>query len=353
MTRKYGLGLIVGKFYPFHKGHQHLIEVGLKRSEHLIVMVVSNREKERISAELRASWISATFPALDVRVIDDIGYDDDSRRWADYTVRLLGRTPDVVITSEKYGVTWAEELSCEHIQVDEPRVTFPISGTIVRSDPLASWDMLPKATRGYFTQKIVLIGAESTGKSTLAEMLARHYHTNWVHEYGRFYTELRRHNSQTKDSKEHGIDIPWVESDFVHIATTQTLMENQLSESANKLLICDTDAFATHIWHYRYSHKWSRTVLAIANTSHPLLYLVTPPDIPFEQDGTRDGEHIRRQMHSWVIDALERHNRPYHIVKGGIDIDARLEDAIHVIEEAQGKWKKEQLWGTHTTASEQ
>lgn len=342
--KKFDKGLIVGKFYPFHKGHEYLIQEGLRKCKRLTVMVISNRFKENISAETRAAWISETFPGLEVRVVADIGYDDDSKKWADYTIKLLGSSPDVVITSEKYGITWAHELGCKHIMVDLARAKFPISGTKVRLNPVKHWSMLPAATKRYFAQRVVLIGAESTGKSTLAEELAKYFKTNWVHEYGRFYTELRKHNSETVASDELGIKLQWDERDFINIAKTQNLMVDQLAETANKVLICDTDSFATYIWHYRYMKKWSDTLYNISNHKEPLLYLVTPPDIPFSQDGTRDGRYIRNKMHTWVIEALKENGKNYHIVSGGTTMNARLEDAITAIKIAQQDWISNQGW---------
>jgi len=344
MKAPYSVGLIVGKFYPFHKGHEYLIDTALKQSKKLIVMVESGFKQECINAKTRAEWIRETFRGLDVRVIKDIGYDDDSKKWAEYTIKLLGKAPDVVFTSEEYGVTWAQELGCANVQVDLPRLTYPISGTMVRSNPNEYWSMLPRATKSYFTQRIVLIGAESTGKSTLANMLAKYYQTNCVHEYARFYIDMRRSNNETVLSEQKGIELDWRERDFVNIATGQTIIADQLAETANKLLICDTDSFTTHIWHYRYFKEWSEPVGDIAKHSSPLLYLVTPPDIPFDQDGTRDGEHIRSTMHKWVMSALKRNNKSYHIVRGGMDIEARLNDSIKAIDAAQTKWIKDKAW---------
>lgn len=340
--KEYELGLIVGKFYPFHNGHEYLIRTGLSRSKHLVVAVVANRKKELISAETRSEWIKETFQDLDVRIIEDIEDDDNSKAWADYTRQFLGCVPDAVFTSEDYGVTWAAELGCAHVCVDKARRTIPISGTLVRSNPFKYWDYLPYPTRRYFTPRIVLIGAESTGKSTLAEQLAAHYQTNLVHEYGRYYVELQRHNKDTK-LVNGGLSVAWHEQDFVNIATTQNLICEQLSANANKLLICDTDAFATSVWHYRYTKKWSKKVARLIKKV-PLLYLVTPPDIPFTQDGTRDGQKIRRNMHQWVLSALKRDNRPYHIVEGGLDQQVRLDDAIKAVDSACQAWVESIGW---------
>ena len=49
-------------------------------------------------------------------------------------------------------------------------------------------------------------------------------------------------------------------SDFITCATTQTKMENDLLMKASKYLFCDTDAFATSIWCWRYLGEWSKEV---------------------------------------------------------------------------------------------
>ena len=86
-------------------------------------------------------------------------------------------------------------------------------------------------------KRVVIIGSESNGTTTLARALAAHYRTVWVPEYGRTYSEGRQHVAQ-----------PWRSDEFVHIATEQIRMEDAIARLANKVLICDTDAFATSIW---------------------------------------------------------------------------------------------------------
>jgi hypothetical protein len=71
------------------------------------------------------------------------------------------------------------------------QVIYPISGTAVRSNPLGCWDFLEPPVRAWYAKRICLVGAESTGKTTLAQMLAERYQTVWVPEYGREYSERK------------------------------------------------------------------------------------------------------------------------------------------------------------------
>src|SRR5881227_1635745 len=69
--------------------------------------------------------------------------------------------------------------------------------------------------------------------------------------------------------------------EFVHIAREQCRREDEAARQANRLLFCDTDAFATTLWHERYVGRPSPAVAAIAAGCHPDLYMLTDVDIPF------------------------------------------------------------------------
>src|SRR5205814_5917310 len=61
----------------------------------------------------------------------------------------------------------------------------PISGTLIRQDPIKHWEDLPEVVRPYFVKRVCVFGPESTGKSTLARDLARHFQTVYASEYAR------------------------------------------------------------------------------------------------------------------------------------------------------------------------
>ena len=172
-------GLVIGKFCPPHRGHKFLIETALAQVEDLDVLICV-RADQSISGELRRQWLQEMHPSASVRALDDPGEDDNPRFWAEYMTRILGRAPDVVFSSEDYGENLAHYLGCQHVMVDRERVHVPISGSAIRADPLRHWEFLEPCVRGYFAKRVCVVGAESTGTTTLARELAEYYRTVWV-----------------------------------------------------------------------------------------------------------------------------------------------------------------------------
>lgn len=308
-------GLVIGKFYPPHQGHHFLIRTAQSQVDHLTVLVCRH-PNHQISADLRAAWLREVHPGVHVQVIDDTVADDDSPGWADYTRQILGGSPDVVFTSEDYGGPYAHFLGCRHVQVDRARIHVPCSGTAIRADPLRHWAFLEPCVRAFFVRRIALFGAESSGTTTLTGALAAHYGTIWVPEYGRDYSITRP----------GGTSAPWVSHEFTYIAARQCELEDAAAREADRLLFCDTPAFATSLWHERYLGALSPEVEAIAEPYRYALSFLTDVDIPFEQDGTRDGEHIRHQMHTRFIEWLNNHNRPFILLSG--PLEERLKVAV-------------------------
>jgi NadR type nicotinamide-nucleotide adenylyltransferase len=319
-------GLIVGKFYPPHRGHKFLIDAGCTRVDELSV-IVYQKLHEQPAGELRAAWLREMHPDVRVRLIDDTYNEQDPRVWAENTICRLGFVPDVVFTSEDYGDRFAYYLGSQHQQIDRARNAVPISDTQIRATPLRYWEFLELPVRGWSARRICLVGAESTGKTTLARKLAEHYQTVWVAEYGREYAERRLATSGNGE---------WCSEEFTHIAQMQCERENELARQTNKILICDTGAFATSIWHRRYLQARSPQVEAIvAAHRQPDLYLLTDVNTPFVQDGTRDGEAVRAWIHTTFIEELTVQRRPYHFISGSPDEKlaiavSQIDEVLHV-----------------------
>ena len=85
-------------------------------------------------------------------------------------------------------------------------------------------------------------------------------------------------------------------------------------------------AGATAIWHERYIGTRSAELQRLAGARHYALYVLTSDDIPFAQDGTRDGEHIRGWMTMRFRQELARRREPWIEVRGGRS--ARLAAAV-------------------------
>ncbi|HVG43709.1 MAG TPA: AAA family ATPase, partial [Longimicrobium sp.] len=259
------LGFLFGRFYPPHRGHRHLIETARRGCDRLVVLI-PHHPSQKIPGELRQAWLREIHPECEVHLVpDELG--DDVGAWARFTVAHLGRAPDVVFSSEDYGPPFAALLGCRHVMVDRGRAAFPISGTRVRSSPLDHLEWLEPCVRAFFVRRVVLVGAEATGKTTLARALAARYRTEWVPEYGREHWE-RRVAGLPLD----GPLPPWSSDEFRAIAAEQQRREDEAARRANRVLLCDTNAFATGTWHERYLGRRDPAVDEIGRRDRVDLY---------------------------------------------------------------------------------
>ncbi|QQS22109.1 AAA family ATPase [Candidatus Saccharibacteria bacterium] len=297
-------GLVIGKFYPPHLGHNFLINTALKDCNDVDVLVVDN-PAYNIAAELRRAWLQAHHPSAHVMIIPDINNDDDSVAWAAHTMQFLGYKPDVVYSSEDYGGPWAHYMGARSVVVDKARETVPISGTKVRANLLESWQYLSDEVRAGLCLRIVVVGAESTGTTTLARDLAEALHVPWVPEIGRYYTE---------SILTCGAD--WQNDDFYRIGRLQQAYEREIAARSKGVIVCDTNAVATQLWQRRYLGKTTSIMRQIAARDKADLYIITGDEIPFVQDGIRDGEHIRHEMHRWFTTYIAKLRVPCLVVRG-------------------------------------
>lgn len=314
-------GLVIGKFYPPHRGHKYLIDFARKECKELTV-ILCYKKTDTIPGMRRAEWLQRIHPDVRVLAIEDNKLaDDDSAGWAKFTIEILGYVPNAVFTSESYGDPYASFMGTVHVLVDKERTHVPISATMVRGNPMKYAQFLEPCVRAYFTRRITILGAESTGTTTLSEALAKHYKTVWVPEEGRMYSMGKIHGDT---------NTAWRTEEFMHIAEAQNDLEDTLAESSNGLVICDTDAFATGLWHERYMGERSPRVEEIAKRRSHDLYIVTGDEIPFVDDGLRDGEHIRHAMHQQFISRLIEAEKPFIVVQG--TKEERLKAAITAID---------------------
>jgi len=354
-----GHGLVIGKFYPPHAGHHHLIEVAAAQCERVSVVVMAS-SVETIPLADRVAWLAATHASTpQVRILgvtDDVAVDyDDPAAWhahvalmdAALAADLLATGQpasaagvDVVFTSEPYGDELARRFGARHVAVDPERGRHPVSGRAVRADVVGNWKHLAPATRAGLALRVVVIGAESTGTTTVAQALADRLRarggvwneTGWVGECGRDYTvgklDVARVLAARAGRPEPTIDdLVWTPEDFTAIARRQVELEDTAASAGSPLLVCDTDAFATGVWFTRYVGGRHAEVEAIGDSRHHALYLLTDHEgVPFEQDGWRDGEHLREWMTKEFIARLDETSRPRLTLSGALE--ARVERAL-------------------------
>ncbi len=304
-------GLVFGKFYPFHKGHQALIDFALEYCDQLIVLVCATAS-ETIPGKTRASWLLHTYSDDASVRVDVLHYDEDklpntsvssrtvSRQWA---AVFSNRYPslDVVFTSEPYGDYLAEFMGISHIPFDPNRNLNLISGTEIRESPLRHWDYLPAAVKPYFLKKVVVLGTESTGKTTLCQRLAAHYKTGYVEEAGRLVVQDSKRTSS---------------SDLERIVAAHAAMIDERVPGAQKLLFIDTDMHITMSYSNFLFNKPLEIPEWVREANRADLYLFLDKDAPYIQDGGRLERKERDELHHSHLGLLDSHNIEYNIING-------------------------------------
>jgi NadR type nicotinamide-nucleotide adenylyltransferase len=312
-------GLVVGKFYPPHLGHRYLIDTARSRCDSLDVLVV-DEPGEDPPASVRGEWMREIHPDVNVMLVPDIQEDDDSVAWARHSQRYVTAPIDVVFTAEAYGEPFAEALGCQHEFVGRDR--FPVSGSQIRAHPSEWWAYLEPVVRAHYVARIVVLGAESTGTTTLARALADEYDTVWVPEYGWTYSEGKLAVGDFER---------WTSSDFVRVAREQIRREDHLArEARHGLMFCDTDPLATTVWHERYVGTEHPGLVALADSRRYALYLLTNHDVPFEEGPLRDGKDIREWMTDRFRQVLDARATPWFLMTDSLE--DRVKEARSLID---------------------
>lgn len=135
MTR----GFTIGKFAPFHKGHEHLIETGIKDMDEFYIIVYDDNFSN-IDIETKIKWIKNKFPSVKILKAfnspKQYGLDEKSINiQMEYLQEIIG---DIKFThfysSEEYGKYVAQYLKIENVLVDKERIKYNISATKIRKD---------------------------------------------------------------------------------------------------------------------------------------------------------------------------------------------------------------------------
>ena len=178
--------------------------------------------------------------------------------------------------------------------------------------------------------KVAVIGPESTGKSTLCELLAQHYNTQWCPEFAREYLLT------------HGTDYTY--DDLLYIAKGQLAMEDEYIQSTvdgpqstvnspltiphSPLLFIDTEMYVMKVWCEFVFGKCHRWVLDQIIQRKYDLYLLCNTDLPWVKDELREYPDLktRDQLYHIYKDIMINQSTPWVDISG--DSDERLQIAI-------------------------
>lgn len=332
-------GFVFGKFMPFHKGHAAMIRFALSYCDTLSVLICcSNRET--LPAGLRQSWVEETFrdePRIQVLVYhyDERSLPNTSETSASVSAvwakqfKLLFPDHTILVTSEPYGDLVADYMGITHIPFDMQKSQYPVSATKIRANLPVTWEYLPDSVKTSLVTKVVLLGTESTGKTTLTGKLATHFNCSAVMEAGR---------DIIADSNDFGIN------DLYLIATEHAARIDRMAIGESPLLVIDTDIHIT----LSYGEHAFGTALDIApatyNSNKADLYLYLNNDAPYVQDGTRLGEVERNQLDLSHRRILDKYGITYEEIKG--NWDGRFEQAVILVEQLMQR--KMEHWRSFT-----
>lgn len=316
--KPYRHGLIVGKFAPLHRGHMLVLDRALAECERVSVWVYSRPDFPDMPSPLRRNWLRALYPARlfpGLELLPDAPNpplntepDEVHRAYVRSVLDGWGVHPDAVYTSEEYGEAFAASLGAAHVCVDRARHVVPVSGTALRADIHSLRHFLDPLVYAHFVRRVVILGAESTGKSTLTQALGEAFGTAWVREYGRDVYE-----------RENGALTP---EHFLEIARGHRALEDEAmtSPGVHRWLFSDTDAATTLMWSYLLTGTARPELHALADdcrTRYAHVFLCDT-DLPHEQDGWRANTEVRGVQQAFIRQDLASRGVPYKMLRGSV-----------------------------------
>lgn len=284
-----GRGLVVGRFLPPHRGHELLFQFARAFVRDLSILVRAS-PGDAIPAALRIEWIRELCPSVWVQdVPDPAGPPPDAAALNEHWTRVIRADllpPDYVFGSDPSAAQLAASLGARYVPVDPERKLVPVSSTEVRQAPLEHWRFLPSCVRAHYARRVHLIGAERTGKTRLAQDLARHYHTAATLEYARVLSGTT--------------GAPWRAGDTQIIARAQEAETEALARQCNRVLFCDTDLLSVEIWSERLFGGVPGWLTARSRQRPADLYLVLEPDGPAREAAPSD----RTVFHTRLLEEI-------------------------------------------------
>jgi NadR type nicotinamide-nucleotide adenylyltransferase len=236
--------------------------------------------------------------------------------WSGVVRTAVKHKIDYVFASELYGQAVANSLRADFIPVDIARDIQPVRGTTVRKNLFEQQEDIAAGFKRYLKLNVVLFGAESCGKTTLARRLSKYFYGTFVPEWARPYLETVGANVT-----EHKMEM---------IVNGQYASERAADDIDTLIKFKDTDLLTT-LGFYRYNGITQPSQLQWMIDDYPNdLYIVMNENIKFTPDQLRYGVDKRETRTQFWIDLLDEHQRNYYVVKS-TDPNHQFEEACEAI----------------------
>lgn len=329
---QYNVGMYGGCFNPLHLGHVDCIIQAANMCRELYIVLSVGNNRGEINYRVRYRWLyQLTKHIGNVKIITLF---DDAATKADYTEEYwdndakkvkeqIGKPIDIVFCGDDY-----DENSFWNKCYPESEIYFfprnGISSTEIRKNPYKRWDWIPNVVKPFFVKKVLLMGGESTGKSTLTINLANRFNTNYIDEAGRDISERS------------GTDMLMLSEDFTEILLQHKLNEINAINDSNKVLFIDTDALVTQFYMSFLNDPEIDRNKALSDAIDALneydLIMFLEPDVAFVQDGDRS-EVIRDDRETYsnkIKDLITSHGKNFIVINGSYQ--ERYVKAVEAVE---------------------
>lgn len=335
--KKYKVGMYGGAFCPLHLGHLTCMIKAAALCERLYIVISYRNHPSDIDVKVKIRWVYqltkhlGNIEILTLKDTLDNKEDYTEEYWQQdcvYVKQQIGTRIDVVFCGNDYdeGSFWNQ---CYQ---ESELIVFPrnqYNSTAIRENIYGHWDWMPQIVRSHFVKKVLLIGGESVGKSTLTINLAHYYNTNYLEEVGRELSELS------------GTDIYMQSEDFTRILLEHKAKELRLLSQSNKILFEDTDCLITHFFmEFLEDEKLednANLAEAIARLNSYDLILFLEPDVIWVQDGDRSEVMAadRVKYSNQIKELYKKMGFSFKIISG--NYVERFEQAVELVDELLGK----------------
>ena len=302
------LGVIIGKFLPLHNGSLTLCKVAQTLSKNLVIILI-NSQNDPISLELRVSWLKHEFPEAIIKKIDGevmCSWVKKIKYILDAISKNISSCNFHLYSSDTCAAELAEALKLNYTILDPNRLAQNIKSKNLLTDPYNQWFEMPFSVRLSLIRRIVLIGPESVGKSTLAKKIKNVFSPQpFLPEYGRPYEIFRKPG-------------PYHDQEFETIVSVHAAHRRALLPFSGPIFIEDTDELATAVWVEMLMQKQLKSIEI--QIKLPFHYLLMDPTVPFTSERTRYFDKQKRnEFFEKIKSKLEYYNASYQILTGSWD----------------------------------